>query len=387
MSLLTHEQRLAPSGEPLSLLQLRSTAASPRAPAAPVGAPAAPARAPAAPVRAPEGIRGRRLVDSHGRTIRDLRLSVTDKCNFRCIYCMDESATFAPKEDLLSVREFARLARIAGALGIRKIRLTGGEPTLHPLLDEIVACIRRESGAAIALITNGSLLTPARLAALRVAGLGRITISIDSLRADRFAAITRSRCSPESVTDSIAMALEAGLTPVKANAVLIRGVNDDEAVDLAALARRFAIEMRFIEYMPLDSGGEWDSSRWVSAAETRLAIEQRFPLRQLASEDPASTARVYEFADGAPGRIGFIAPISSPFCGACSRLRITADGMIRPCLFSHDEWDLRSVMRAGASDRAVAEFLTDAAWNKQAGHGITEDGFRQPTRTMSAIGG
>jgi cyclic pyranopterin phosphate synthase len=337
--------------------------------------------------RAPHGVRGRRLVDAHGRTIRDLRISITDRCNFRCVYCMDPSARFASADTLLSVADFARVARIACSLGVRKIRLTGGEPTMHPRLTEIIGSIARGCDAEIAMITNGSLATRDRLSSWRDAGLERLTISIDSLREDRFAAITRSQWRVRDVIAAIEGAIAERLTPVKVNAVLVRGINDDEAADLAGLARAYAIEVRFIEYMPLDSGHEWDSSRWVSAAETRRAIEQRHELRSVAEDDPSSTARVFEFADGAPGRVGFIAPVSAPFCGACSRLRLTADGMVRPCLFSQDEWDLRALLRSGASDVELAEFLTDAAWNKQAKHGIDSPGFHQPQRSMSAIGG
>ncbi len=336
---------------------------------------------------APEESRGHRLVDAHGRTIRDMRLSITDRCNFRCTYCIGTGVRFAPKGTLLRTDEFARVARLATELGVQKIRLTGGEPTLHPDLLEIVASIREACDASVALITNGSLLTPATLAALRAAGLARITISLDTLRPERFSSITRSLSGPAAVLSAIEHSIAAGLGPVKVNAVLLRGVNDDEAADLADLARRLAIEVRFIEYMPLDSSGAWNASLWVSAAETRQAISRTHPLREVAPDDPSSTARVFEFADGAPGRVGFIAPVSSPFCGACSRIRITADGMVRPCLFSHDEFSLRELLRGGGTDMELREFLCDAAWNKQAGHGITSAGFRQPLRVMSAIGG
>jgi cyclic pyranopterin phosphate synthase len=186
------------------------------------------------------------------------------------------------------------------------------------------------------------------------------------------------------------MALAAGLGPVKLNAVLIRGFNDDEAADLAALARRLGIEMRFIEYMPLDSAHAWDASKWVSAAETRAAIERRFALVPCGDDDPSSTARTFRFADlpeTAAARVGFIAPVSAPFCGACSRLRLTADGKVRPCLFSTTEWDILTPLRAGATDRDLADFFIDATWTKQPGHGIAAPGFVQPERPMSAIGG
>ncbi|NUQ52758.1 MAG: GTP 3',8-cyclase MoaA [Phycisphaerales bacterium] len=327
------------------------------------------------------------MIDSHGRTIRDLRISITDRCNFRCVYCMEPDVRFAPRESLLTVAEIVRVAAIAESLGVRKVRLTGGEPTLHPDLTSIIAGIRRTTSVEIAMITNASLLTRAALREWKAAGLDRVTISIDSLRPDRFARITRSTASPADVLAGVEAVIAAGLTPLKLNAVLIRGFNDDEAADLAALARRFGVEVRFIEYMPLDSGHAWDSSRWVSAAETRAAIENRYPLLACGGEDPSSTARTFAFADGVPGRIGFIAPVSSPFCGACSRLRLTADGKVRPCLFSTTEWDLRAALRAGSTDEAVAHFLIDATWTKQPGHGIASPGFRQPERPMSAIGG
>lgn len=348
-----------------------------------IGAPAP------APPPAPERVRAeRRLIDSHGRTIRDVRISVTDRCNFRCVYCMEPDATFAPRESLLRPDEVARVARLVTALGARKIRITGGEPTLHPDIDQIIARVHSAAPSVeIAMITNGALLTCPKLRAWRQAGLARLTISIDSLRPERFAALSRSSVTPEAVLAGVEMALAEGLTPLKLNAVLLRGVNDDEAADLAALARRSGVEMRFIEYMPLDAGHGWDSSKWVSAAETRAAIEARFPLVPRGDDDPSSTSRNYRFADGCAGGVGFIAPVSSPFCGACSRLRITADGRVRPCLFSLTEWDLLGAMRSGADDEALSLRLIDAAWTKQPGHGIESPGFRQPDRGMSAIGG
>ncbi|QYK49283.1 MAG: GTP 3',8-cyclase MoaA [Phycisphaeraceae bacterium] len=343
---------------------------------------------PSVPRPAPAYIRAaRRMTDSHGRTIRDLRLSITDRCNFRCLYCMDPDVRFAPRETLLTSDEIVRVARVAEPLGVRKIRLTGGEPTLHPDLTTIIAGIRAATNVEIAMITNASHLSREALGEWKAAGLARVTISIDSLRADRFARLTRSTSSPADVLAGVENVIAEGLKPLKLNAVLIRGFNDDEATDLADLARRYDVEMRFIEYMPLDSAHAWDSSKWVSAAETRSAIEGRFPLVAFESEDASSTARTFAFADGSPGRIGFIAPVSSPFCGACSRLRLTADGKLRPCLFSTTEWDLRSLMRAGATDEHLADFLIDATWTKQQGHGIASPEFRQPERPMSAIGG
>ena len=330
------------------------------------------------------------MVDSHGRTIRDLRISITDRCNFRCVYCMETDVRFAPREQLLTVDEIVRVAAIAKSLGVRKIRLTGGEPTLHPQLAALIAGIRAATAVEIAMITNASLLTRTALRTWKMAGLSRLTVSIDSLRADRFARLTRSAASPAVVLAGVEMAQCEGLTPIKLNAVLIRGFNDDEAGDLAAAARMLGMEMRFIEYMPLDSGHAWEPAKWVSAAETRADIEHRFPLIANDDDGPSSTARTFRFADlraGSPARIGFIAPVSSPFCGACSRLRLTADGKVRPCLFSTTEWDLRAVLRDRATDEQLADFLIDATWTKQPGHRITSLDFVQPHRPMSAIGG
>jgi cyclic pyranopterin phosphate synthase len=368
----------------------RSASARPlRVPLAQVSSAATPAAT--TPPAAPAHVRAaRRLTDAHGRTIRDLRISITDRCNFRCVYCMEPGVRFAPRESLLTPAEIVRVARVAESLGVRKVRLTGGEPTLHPRLTEIIAGLRAATSAEIAMITNASRLTRAALRAWKAAGLSRLTISLDSLRADRFARLTRSTISPEDVLAGVEAALAEGLSPLKLNAVLIRGFNDDEAADLAALARRYSVEVRFIEYMPLDSARAWDPSRWVSAAETRAAIEARFPLLARDDDDPSATARTYRFADlpaSSPARVGFIAPVSSPFCGACSRLRLTADGKVRPCLFSTTEWDVRSLLRGGATDAELADFLIDATWTKQPGHGIATPAFRQPARPMSAIGG
>lgn len=340
------------------------------------------------PPAAPRDARAaRRLVDSHGRTIRDLRLSLTDRCNFRCVYCMEPDVRFMPRRELLTRDELVRLARLAESLGVRKVRLTGGEPTVRDDLLEIIGVLRRATGVELAMITNGSRMDSRSAAEWKHAGLDRITISIDSLSPERFAAITRSTSSVGDVLAAIESCLSAGLTPLKLNAVLIRGVNDDEALSLASLARTIGVEMRFIEYMPLDSAHAWDRSRFVPADETRRRIEEQFPLVASGKDEPSATAVTYRFADGHPGSIGFIAPVSSPFCGACSRLRITADGKVRPCLFSTTEWDLRPLLRDGSSDDSIIDFLIDATWTKQTGHNISSPEFVQPDRPMSAIGG
>jgi GTP 3',8-cyclase len=345
-----------------------------------------------APLQAHRSAQSRRLIDSHGRTIRDLRLSVTDRCNFRCLYCMEPGIRFLPKMQLLRAHELIRLARICAELGIDKIRLTGGEPLVYPELDDVIRGIREAtaSGPAppeIALTTNGALLNPARLGALRRAGLSRITISIDSVDPARFASITRSSTPSSMIVQAIEAAIVAGLFPVKVNAVILRGMNEDEIPALAGLARELGIEMRFIEFMPLDSGRTWDRSQLVSADEILQRISDVFPLTAVERTDPSSTAATFRFADGAPGSIGMIAPVTRPFCNQCSRLRITADGKIRPCLFSNQEWDLRPLLRDGATDQDIAAFLIDATWTKQAGHGISSEGFTPPDRHMAAIGG
>ena len=368
----------------LSLPQFRAVEGVGRNAATKSGLGATPETLPAAPahIRA-----GGRMMDSHGRTILDLRISITDRCNFRCVYCMEPDVQFQPRENMLTPGEIIRMARVAQSLGVRKIRLTGGEPTLHPQLTEIISGIRAATDMEIAMISNGSLLTREKLSAWKRAGLDRMTISIDSVRADRFARVTRSTVTPDDVIAGIEMCVAEGLTPLKLNAVLVRGQNDDEAVELARLARRFGVEMRFIEYMPLDSAHAWDRSLMVTAQETLEAIEAEFALTPTNMDDAHSTARTYRFTDGAPGRIGFIAPVSNPFCGACSRLRLTADGNVRPCLFSTKEWSVMTLLRGGASDAELANFLIDVTWTKLAGHNIASPQFVQPERPMSAVGG
>ena len=378
------EPELAGDVIALSLPQFRAVEDVGRNAATKSGLGATPEQLPAAPahIRA-----GGRMMDSHGRTILDLRISITDRCNFRCVYCMEPDVQFQPRENVMTPGEIIRMARVAQSLGVRKIRLTGGEPTLHPQLTDIISGISAATDVEIAMISNGSLLTRQKLSAWKRAGLERMTISIDSVRADRFARVTRSTVTPEDVIAGIEMCVAEGLTPLKLNAVLVRGQNDDEAVELARLARRFGVEMRFIEYMPLDSAHAWDRSLMVTARETRAAVEAVFPLTPTNMDDAHSTARTFVFTDGAPGRIGFIAPVSNPFCGACSRLRLTADGNVRPCLFSTKEWSVMTLLRGGASDAELANFLIDVTWTKLAGHNIASLEFVQPERPMSAVGG
>lgn len=338
---------------------------------------------PPAPVSAATG----RLIDSHGRSIHDLRLSITDRCNFRCVYCMEPDVRFMERDELLSVDELVRVAGVCVSLGIHKVRITGGEPTVHPRLTEIISGLAGLGIDDLAMTTNGSLADEASLLEWKAAGLQRITISIDSIRPERFAQVTRSNTDPARILGAIAASRRVGLDPVKVNAVIVRGVNEDEVIPLAEIARDYGVEVRFIEFMPLDSAHGWDLRKVVFAAEVTDRISEVYALIELGREDPSSTSLIYRFADGAPGRIGMVAPVTRVFCGACSRLRITADGKVRPCLFSRDEWDLRPLLRGGASDPDLAQFLVDATWTKQKGHGITSPTFQQPDRPMSAIGG
>ncbi len=328
------------------------------------------------------------LVDSHGRTIHDLRLSITDRCNFRCVYCMDPNFRYMPKRELLTLDEYVQLVRTTQTLGIRKLRITGGEPTLYAHLDDLLRQVGRLGLEDIAITTNGSTLDDRTARRWKQHGVTRVTFSLDTLREDRIAKITRARTSVAASVRAIQSVQRAGLSPIKVNAVIMRGVNDDEVADFADFAREHNIDMRFIEWMPLDSEHAWNRQRVVGADEMLDAIRARHDITEAPGTRPDSTSMNYTFADGALGRIGIIAPVTRPFCRQCSRLRITADGKIRPCLFSHDEWDVRPLLRSDETDeQQLADFIVDSVWTKQAGHGINASDFIQPQRTMSAIGG
>jgi cyclic pyranopterin phosphate synthase len=300
---------------------------------------------------------------------------------------MDPDFRYMPKRELLSLEEYLTIARVGASLGIRKLRITGGEPTLYRRLDDLIAGVGAMGFDDVAMTTNGSMLDRMPLDRWRRDGLDRFTLSLDSMRPQRVAEITRTAASPQTVIAAIRLAKAAGFDPIKVNAVVMRGVNDDELADFADFARENAIDMRLIEFMPLDSSRAWSRETVVTADEMLAAIGRRHELVPVESSDPASTSLNFRFADGAPGRIGIIASVSRPFCGACSRLRITADGKVRPCLFSHEEWDLRALLRDGAADDDISGFLVDAMWTKQAGHGIGSAQFTAPARTMSGIGG
>ncbi|MGH9136157.1 MAG: GTP 3',8-cyclase MoaA [Acidimicrobiales bacterium] len=325
----------------------------------------------------------RPLVDSFGRVHRDLRISITDRCDFRCTYCMPaEGMTWLPRHDILSFEELERVARLlVGRFGIDAIRLTGGEPTVRahlPVLVEKLAVL----GTDLALTTNGARLET-MAANLAAAGLRRVNISLDTLRRDRFAELTR-RDALDRVLAGIDAALAAGLTPVKLNAVVIRGVNDDELVDLAAFGRDRGVVVRFIEFMPLDGEGHWTVDQVVPGAEIVAAIGAVFPLEPVARDH--EPAQRWRYLDG-HGEIGVIPSVTDAFCATCDRIRLTADGQFRACLFATEETDLRAALRAGGDDDELAALIERTVAGKWAGHGITEVRFIRPARSMSQIGG
>lgn len=329
------------------------------------------------------------LKDSYGRTIRDLRVSLTDRCNFRCFYCLPHGEPpIAPKEQMLSYEEIEYVSQIFVSLGIEKIRLTGGEPMMRRDIETIIRKLStlKESGLKdLALTTNGYFL-PDRAKGLKDAGLDRITISLDSLKRNVFKQMTGVDVL-DRVLSGIDAAKQAELEPIKINAVIVRGHNEDEVVDFAAFARDHAVKMRFIEFMPLDSGHDWKREDVVSGREIRDRIHERFPLTPINLERGSETSTRYQFADGAPGEIGIIAPVTEPFCGACSRIRLTADGQIRTCLFSTVEHSLRDLVRNGASRSEIVAFIESVVMKKEPRHYINEPSFVTPSRTMSFIGG
>jgi GTP 3',8-cyclase len=346
------------------------------------------------------------LVDSQGRILRDLRVSLTDRCNFRCLYCLPETEAahnfyrghwaqlpdpppivpqWVPRADLLSFEEIERVVRVAARLGIHKLRLTGGEPLLRQGVDQLVARLAVIEGITdIAMTSNGSRFA-LKAQALRQAGLHRLSFSLDSLDRENFRKIT-GRDSLEEVLSSIGLAQRLGFDPVKVNAVIIRGLNDHEIEALAEFARDRCLSLRFIEFMPLDSARAWLKEMVVPAREILARLQTRFHVRPIPSDNPSATAKRWAFEDGR-GEIGIIAPVSEPFCGNCNRIRLTADGKVRTCLFSVVEHDLRSLLRGGASDQGIADWLKSVVWHKEARHHIGEPDFIPPPRSMSCIGG
>ena len=352
---------------------------------------------------------GNALTDSFGRVLRDLRISLTDRCNFRCLYCLpetEEAANFyrtkfdplrnpvpgklrapswKPRSEILTFEEIERLVRIFTSLGIDKIRLTGGEPLLRQGLEVLVAKIASLPAVQdLAMTSNGFLFTQ-KGPALQTAGLRRVSFSLDSLDRQNFRRIT-GRDGLDEVKAAIQLARELGMEPVKVNAVVIRGVNDHEIESLAEFARSSRLSLRFIEFMPLDSTRAWLQEMVVPGRKILEKLRTRFTLVPVAQPNASETARRWTFPDG-HGEIGIIAPVSEPFCGHCNRIRLTADGKIRTCLFSLHEHDVKSLLRAGATDADLTARLREIVWQKEPKHHIGEPEFEQPQRTMSCIGG
>jgi cyclic pyranopterin phosphate synthase len=340
------------------------------------------------PAQALPDFGGARLVDSFGRAIEDMRISVTDRCNFRCTYCMpEEGMTWLANDRLLTFEEIERLSRIAVALGIRELRLTGGEPTLRPNLPELVHNLAQIEGtSSLSLTTNGFLLK--KLAApLAEAGLTRINVSLDTLQHDKFHWITRRNALTPVLEGLAELEKHPSIRPIKVNAVGMRNFSEDEIVDFAKWARKTGYVVRWIEFMPLDADGNWERDRVLSGAEIKAIIEREFmPLVPVKSE-ASSTSQRFTFEDGI-GEVGFISPVSEPFCATCNRIRLTADGQLRTCLFSVDEWDLRGPLRSGATDQQLADIFLEAVAHKEKKHQINEgEQFQKASRSMSQIGG
>lgn len=325
------------------------------------------------------------LHDKFGRQITDLRVSITDRCNFRCVYCRSaDPENYREHDEILSWGELDRLGVVFAKLGIRKVRITGGEPLVRAGVEDYIGRLHALGFPDLSMTTNGHLLAE-RCERLIQAGLKRINISLDSLDPGKFERITRTK-SFAMVMRGIDTAQESKLAPAKVNAVLVRGLNDDEVESFAEFARERGLIMRFIEFMPLDADRHWTRELVVPAAEVHRRIHERWPLVQIPHER-SETARRYRFADGAPGEIGLVASVTQPFCGHCSRIRLTADGKLRTCLFSKDDHDLRGLLREGASDEDLIAYIASVVHEKEAGHRINEPSFTPPSRTMVFIGG
>jgi cyclic pyranopterin phosphate synthase len=326
------------------------------------------------------------LVDGHGRDIGDVRISVTDRCNFRCQYCMPaEGLPWLDREDILTYEEIARLVALLSSMGVHDVRLTGGEPLARRELWRLVELLSADPNIHdLSLTTNGYMLAR-QVAKLVKAGLRRVNVSLDALAPDRFFQLTR-RNSLQQVLEGLAAAEQhPELRPIKVNVVALKDFTEDEVVAFAEFARKHPYEVRFIEFMPLDADRTWSRDRVLPNEEVRAMIDAVYPLEAVGRERHG-TSRRWEFADG-KGSIGFISPVSEPFCGDCNRIRVTAEGKLRTCLFSMTETDLRGPLRDGASDAELEQIVRDAVWRKELKHRVNEPGFVQPARTMSAIGG
>jgi cyclic pyranopterin phosphate synthase len=327
------------------------------------------------------------LIDQLGRVHTSLRISVTDRCNIRCFYCMpNENVQFVPRAELLSFEEITRFVRVIAQMGVRRLRLTGGEPLMRSDLPRLVEQLAAVSGVDdLALTTNGMLLSE-QAAALRKAGLRRINISLDTLREDVFQKISR-RPGLDRVLAGIAAAQDAGFERIRLNAIAIHGLTEDEIVPLARFARERRLELRFIEFMPLDAEQHWQSTDVLDGETIRRILEAEFgALVPIGRDHPSQPASDFQYADGS-GRIGLIRPVSQPFCGDCDRLRLTAEGQVRNCLFSTAEWDARAILRSGGSDDELAQLVRDCVWAKAPAHGIGTSDFVRPERAMYQIGG
>lgn len=325
------------------------------------------------------------MVDRYGRVHDDLRISVTDRCNLRCVYCMpEEGLTFLPREELLSFDEIVRLAGVARRLGVTSVRITGGEPLVRRGLPDLIGRLAQVGFEDLAMTTNGTGLS-SLAGKLASAGLRRVNVSCDSLRADRFATI-RKRGNLAEVLGAMNAAEAAGLTPLKVNVVLLRGQNDDEILDFASHVRETGRIVRFIEFMPLDAQGNWDRAQLVPGREVLERIAAVWPLEPAGDPGGAAPAECFRFADG-QGEIGLISSVTEPFCGTCNRLRLTAEGSLRNCLFTDDERTVRDLLRHGGSDDELELMFRRVVWDKFPGHGINEPGFLSPARSMSMIGG
>lgn len=332
-----------------------------------------------------------RLVDAFGRVHTDLRVSVTDRCNIRCRYCMPLDVTFMPREELLSFEEIERVVAVAAGLGVRSVRLTGGEPLVRRDLAALIERLVAVRGIdEVALTTNGVLLEE-QAAALAAAGLSRLNVSLDSLREEAFREIARSE-GLSRVLAGLSEAKRAGLTRIRLNAVSIRGLSEVDIVPLARFAREEDFHLRFIEFMPLDADQRWSQLQVLSGREVRAVLEEAVgPLEPVPRHDPGQPAVDYRYTDAAaetPGSlVGFIDPVSQPFCGRCDRVRLTADGQFRNCLFSSDEWDVRQALRGGSDDQAIAALMQQCVAAKREAHGIGTPTFIRPARSMYEIGG
>ncbi|MCR9117053.1 MAG: GTP 3',8-cyclase MoaA [bacterium] len=327
------------------------------------------------------------LIDAFGRVHTNLRISVTDRCNIRCFYCMpDEAIQFKPRDELLTFEEIERFARAAASVGVNKLRLTGGEPLVRSNLELLIAKLVAIPGIKdVALTTNGVLLG-AQAPALKAAGLHRLNVSLDTLNEETFRRIAR-RQGIDRILEGLFIAKRAGFDNIRLNAIAIKSLTEAEIVPLARFSREHDFELRFIEFMPLDADQAWQSDLVLNGEKIRELIEAEFgPLVPAARPDPSQPAFDYQFADGA-GKVGFINPVSQPFCGDCNRLRITAEGKVRNCLFSTEEWDVRHVLRNGGDDAAIIDLLRESIAQKKPGHGIDSDEFLRPQRSMYQIGG